>query len=464
MELRQTEVLIIGGGPGGYVAAIRAAQLGKSVTLVEGSGLGGTCLNVGCIPSKALIDVAATYHRLAGEAARGIKVNTVELDFPTVQSWKQGVVDRLSGGITQLLQARGVQVITGHATFTGAHEAQVQGATGSETIRFESAIIATGSESLHLPELPESNNIVDSTGALALTELPDHLVVVGGGYIGLELGIAFRKLGSQVTVVEMAERLLPSLDPDLVQVLRRSLDRLGIKVHLGSRVTGAHETAGTVELMLHTPSGEVTLAAEKVLVAAGRRPRTAGLGLDQAGIQLTDRGFIQVDASMRTTAPHIFAVGDVVGPPFLAHKASREGLIAAENTAGENAVLDVRGMPAVVFTDPEIAVVGLTEAEARANYAEVRVAKFPFAASGRALATNQPEGFAKVIADADGTVLGAQIVGPEASALLGEAGLAVEMGANLEDIALTVHAHPTLPEALMEAAEAALGRPLHMLR
>ncbi|MFO7245463.1 MAG: dihydrolipoyl dehydrogenase [Thermaerobacter sp.] len=465
------DVVVIGGGPGGYVAAIRAAQLGKEVLLVEREALGGVCLNVGCIPSKALISVASLYHRLQEEAERGLMVSGARVDLNKLQAWKQGVVDRLTGGVGQLLKGNDVQVTMGTATFTGPNQIIVETAGGgAEHYKFDHAIIATGSRPVELPAFPfDGRRILSSTDALALTELPGHLLVIGGGYIGLELGTVYAKLGSRVTVVEAADRLLPGTDPELVQVVARRLRRLGVEVHVNTLAQGFEDDGrvAKVRLSRRGDGGQeetFTVDADRVLVCVGRRPNSEGLGLDRAGVRVDDRGFIPVDQQMRTSAPHIFAIGDVVGGAMLAHKASHEGIVAAEVIAGEPAAFEPAAIPAVIFTDPEIASVGLTETQAEAQGYQVMVGRFPFAASGRALTTGESEGFVKVVADASShVVLGVHIVGHGASDLIGEGALAVEMAARLEDLALTIHPHPTLPESIMEAAEAALGQPIHVL-
>ncbi len=459
-----TDLVIIGGGPGGYVAAIRAAQHGREVTLVEAGELGGVCLNRGCIPSKALIDVAEAVHRLPAEAARGLRAGPPHLDMAAFQSWKEQVVGRLRGGVARLLEGAGVKVVRGRARLTGPAAAEVDTDDGRRAIAFRSCILATGSVPVSLPQLPfDGEWVISSTEALSLQEVPRSLAVVGGGYIGLELAVAYRKLGAEVTVVELLDRLLPAVDPELVAVLGRSLERLGITVLLGARATGRVEAAGRPYLRVEAGGAAHAIPADRVLVTVGRRPASGGLGLEAAGVALDERGFIRVDHAMRTSVPHIYAIGDLTGPPLLAHKASRQGLVAAEAASGRPAAMDVEVIPAVVFTDPEIATAGLTESEARAQGYEVAVGRFPFGASGRALAQGRGEGLAKVVADREsGVLLGVHLVGHEAGSLIGEAGLALELGATATDLALTVHAHPTLPEVLMEAAEVALGFPIHV--
>ncbi|HEY8450497.1 MAG TPA: dihydrolipoyl dehydrogenase [Bacillota bacterium] len=462
-----TDVLVIGGGPGGYPAAIRAAQLGKEVVLVEREALGGVCLNVGCIPSKALISAANSYRRIQEEAERGILVDNARVAMDKLQAWKQGVVERLTGGVAKLCEGNGVTVVRGTATFTGPNQVLVETEAGTSSYHFEHAIIATGSRPIELRAFPfDGERILNSTDALALADIPKHLLVIGGGYIGLELGTVFAKLGSQVTVVEMTNQLLPGTEPELVRVVERRLRRLGVTVHLETQAQRLEHTADGVRVTLRRLPGEetITIEADRVLVTVGRRPNSDNLGLDRAGVAVDERGFIRVDEQRRTSVGHIFAIGDVAGEPMLAHKATHEGLVAAEAIAGKRVAFEPAAIPAVIFTDPEIATVGWTEAQAQAAGHQVVVGRFPFQASGRALTTGETEGFVKIVADAEShVILGVQIVGPEASDLISEGALAIEMAARLDDLALTIHPHPTLSETLMEAAEAALGQPVHIL-
>lgn len=459
-----TQLLIIGGGPGGYVAAIRAAQLGLRVTLAEADALGGVCLNRGCIPSKALINAADSVHRMGREAARGILVSPPQVEMPALHAWKDQIVRRLGAGIAQLLAARNVTVVRGRARLTGRRTAEIATGAGVEPVRFDACILAAGSVPIDLPDLPVDGEwAITSTEALNLPEVPRRLVIVGSGFIGLEMGSAFRKLGADVTVVEVLDRLLPAMEPELVAVLARSLDALGVKVLLGARVTGRADRDGQAGVAVQQRTERFWLPADRVLVTVGRRPASDSLGLAAAGVTTDPRGWVQVNRSMATSVPGIYAVGDLVGGPLLAHKASREGIVAAEAAAGLPAAMDAQVIPAVAFTDPELAAAGLTEAEARRQGYDVQVGRFPFAASGRALVTGHGEGLAKVVVNRkSGVLLGVHIAGPEASNLIGEAALAIELGASAEDLALTIHAHPTLPEVLMEAAEAALGRAIHL--
>ncbi|MFQ6033877.1 MAG: dihydrolipoyl dehydrogenase, partial [Candidatus Bipolaricaulia bacterium] len=445
-----------------YGGAIRAAQLGKQVILVEKDELGGVCLNVGCIPSKALIHAAGLVHQAKSSQELGISAQ-VEVDFARLQRWKESIVERLTDGIARLCRGNGVKIVQGTAGFSGPHEAVVATEEGDLTVEFEDALIATGSRPIELPGLQFDGELVlDSTDALALEEIPEELFIVGGGYIGLEIGTAYAKLGSRVTVVEMMDQLLPGTESELVRPVARRLIGLNVEVYLQSKVDGLERDADGAELLVETPEGRRSFSAKKILVTVGRRPSSAGLGLEEAGVELDDNGFIKVDERFRTTVEHIYAVGDVIGGPLLAHKAIKEGELAAEEIAGL-APRSPKAIPAAIFTDPEIAMVGLTEAEAREQGHEPRIRRFPYGALGRALTKGAPEGFIKLVADSDGRLLGAQIVGAGASELVSEAALAIEVGARLEDLARTIHPHPTLSEGLGEAAAAALGRPLHIL-
>ena len=459
-----TELLIVGGGPGGYVAAIRAAQLGLETTLVEAENVGGVCLNHGCIPSKALIQAAHRYGELDDLAEMGIEVGERQIHPEKLQEWKAGVVEKLTGGVSNLLEHHSVQVIPGKAVFTGPKSVRVEGESSSQSIDFKHAIVATGSTQIELPGFEiDGETVIGSRQALQLTEIPDKLVVIGGGYIGLELGTVYAQLGSEVTVVEMLDQLLPGTEKDLVKVVEKRLKKLGITVHTQSKAQSLETTDDGATVTVETPDGETTLEADKVLLSIGRRPNSADIGLDAAKVETTDQGFIQVDETQRTSNDKIYAIGDVAGQPMLAHKASHEGLVAAAHIAGEPAASDWLTVPAVIFTDPEIAYAGLTESEAKEHGYDPVIGKFPFSASGRALSMNATDGFVKVVADRESeVVLGVQIVGPEASTMISEAALAIEMGARLEDLALTVHPHPTLSESIMEAAELALGQPIHV--
>ncbi len=464
----KTDVVVIGAGPGGYVAAIRLAQLGMQTAIVEKEALGGVCLNWGCIPSKALIYAAGLYEKFQDASKLGIHADNVRVDLDQLQAWKEGVVKKLTGGVGQLLKANGVQRIKGTAKFTGPTTLEVTSADDeTRTVTANQFLIATGSSSIQIPGFEfDGEHILESREALELKEIPNRLAVIGGGVIGLELGVYYAKMGSQVSVVEMTDTLLPGTDADILQTLKRSLKKRKVKVLTNTKAQSVEKTDNGFSLTVETDKGPETLEVDKLLVAVGRRPNSQNLGLDAAGVQVNDRGFIQVDNQLRTSAPHIFAIGDVTPGPLLAHRASKEGLVAAEVISGNTSeVIDYRALPAAVFTDPEIATVGLTEAEAVEQGHEIRVGKFPFQASGRALAMDDAEGMVKVIADAKtDQVLGVHMIGPEVSELIAEAALAIELCATTEDLALTVHAHPTLPESLMEAAEAVHGKAIHIFQ
>jgi dihydrolipoamide dehydrogenase len=466
----QHDVVVIGAGPAGYVCAIRLAQNGRKVTVIDRAEVGGVCLNRGCIPSKALIYAGGIFDKVSHHADElGIEQGGKPLNMTKLKAWKDGVVGKLTGGVGQLLKANGCTVISGDAKFTGPKTLEVKTSQGVETITFQACVIATGSRPAALPGFTvDQKKILDSTGALDQTSVPRSLLCIGGGYIGLELGTFFSKVGTQVTVVEAGPQLLGGVDPDLAKVVQKKLEKKGVSIFTGHGVKGMKDLgAKGVEVTFEPRSGgkPLTEVYEKVLVTIGRTPNSENLGLEKAGVQLDSKGFIRVDAQRRTTSAGIFAIGDIAGQPLLAHKGSKEGIVAADAIAGKKVAYDVVAMPAVIFTDPEIATVGWTEAEARAKGLQVQVGLFPFAANGRALSVGEPEGFVKMIGDAKtGRLLGVHIVGAEASNLISEAALALEMGAHVEDLALTVHPHPTLPETLMEAAEATLGHAIHIFQ
>jgi dihydrolipoamide dehydrogenase len=463
---RDTQVVVIGAGPGGYAAAFRAADLGREVTLIDSApALGGECLHHGCIPSKALLTATHLRDLIDSAQTMGIRVEGVSVDPGAMNQWKDGILLQLAKGLEQLAARRGVEIVHGHATFIGSRRLRVSSDDGAGTLRFEQAIIATGSRPIHLPGFEvDGERIMTSREALQLRAIPERLLVIGGGYIGLELGSVYARLGSQVTVAELTEQLLPGIDRDLVQVVQQALRKRGVDIHLRTKVTGIQRQGIHVTVSLAQEGGSTsTLEADHVLLAVGRRPNTDELGLDQTRVNLDARGFIQVDAQRRTADAHIFAVGDVTGEPMLAHKAAREGKVAAEVIGGEPSAFDNVCVPAVVFTDPEIALCGLSEAQARAAGYTVKVGKFPFRALGRALTLNATDGFVKVVADGERQViLGVRMVGSDVSDLISETVLAIEMGAQLEDLAGSIHPHPTLSEAVAEAAEVALERAIHI--
>ncbi|WP_238177974.1 dihydrolipoyl dehydrogenase [Paenibacillus contaminans] len=457
------DVLVVGAGPGGYVAAIRAAQLGKSVMIADKSEWGGICLNSGCIPSKALISAAHSYEAVSASQAMGITAEQVKVDFAKVQSWKNGIVKKMAGGIAGLLSGNQIQAIHGEITLINDHEAILNNGLEQLHIRFEYCILATGSHPIELKSLPFGGRILSSADALELQEIPGSLIVIGGGYIGIELGQTFSKFGAKVTILEGSERILPGFEQEMAQAVAKRLNKKGVTVHHQAIAISAKQTSKDVTVTFLVNGEERQITADYVLVAVGRRPNTDS-GLDRLGLRQMEGGLVHIDRQCRTSLPNIFAVGDIVAGPALAHKASYEGKVAAEAIAGMSSEVDYRAIPMVVFSDPELASVGLSEAEAAAQGIDIAVGKFPYAANGRALSLQANEGFVKLVADrATGIILGAQIAGAEASGLIAEMGLAVEMGATLQDVAITIHAHPTLGEMTMEAAEAALGYPIHQL-
>ncbi|MBI2070291.1 MAG: dihydrolipoyl dehydrogenase [Elusimicrobia bacterium] len=459
----QTEVLVIGAGPGGYVGAIRLAQLGKKVLLADKDKLGGECLNYGCIPSKALIAAGNLVHKIK-KGNFGIETQGLSVNLEKLQAWKGNLIGGLNRGIQGLLKGNGVQLFMGEAVFTGPRQATVTTAQGSDKIAFEKAVIATGSRPMEIPGFAvDGNRVIGSKEALELKVLPKSLVVIGGGVIGLEIGTYYAKLGVAVTVVELMNQLLPGIDPEFVIPVVRSLEKLGVKTYIETQAVGFQDKGAEAAVTLKTTHGEIELMAEKILLCVGRKPNSQSLGLDAAGVNVDSKGFIQVNEQGETSAPGIYAIGDVTPGPLLAHRSSAQALAAAQAIAG-GPFHSIGAVPWAVFTDPELAVVGLTERQAKEQGLSVLVGKFPFAASGRALAAGEPDGFVKVVADKNSKkVLGAGIVGPEASDLISEAALAVRLGATLDDVASTIHPHPTLPEAFHEACEAALGQAIHIL-
>jgi dihydrolipoamide dehydrogenase len=497
MSEQRFDAVVIGAGPGGYPAAIRLGQLKVKTAIIEREYIGGVCLNVGCIPSKAVIHAAKMFDKLGHSEDIGISIpGKPVLDMARLQAWKGGVVNKLTGGVRTLLKANKVEIFEGSATLgkpgPDGHRITIKSASGEQTIVAKNVVIATGSRPIEIPGFTigeqrepsggggpdgsaggagarprgiDQNRIIDSTGALALAAVPPRLIVIGGGYIGLELGMCYAKFGSKVTVVEALPRLLGTMDKDCVAVVDRKLKKMGVEVMVNTKAKAWEDKGDRAVLTVELNDGKpAAIDADKILLSVGRRPNSENLGLEAAGVAV-NKGFIVADDQLRTNVPGIYAIGDVIGGMMLAHKATKEGEVVAEIIAGHKAAFDVRAIPAVVFTDPEIASTGLTEEEAKAKgHAELKIGKFPFAALGRALSVNDTEGFVKVIADGKtGELLGVHIVGNGASDLISEASLGIEMGAVADDLRLTIHPHPTLSEGVMEAAAAALGEAIHIV-
>ncbi|RYM07296.1 dihydrolipoyl dehydrogenase [Sporolactobacillus sp. THM7-7] len=461
----EVDTIVIGAGPGGYVAAIRAAQLGQKVTIIEKEHVGGVCLNVGCIPSKALISASHRYEQAVHSEDFGIKTENVTLDFLKLQEWKEKVVSRLTGGVRSLLKAHDVELVEGEALFVGPDEVRVNHGYESSRYKFNHCILATGSSPIEIPGFKWSDRVLSSTGALALKEVPQKLVVIGGGYIGIELSSAFAGFGTEVVVLEGSPSILPAFDKRLIAPVKKKLKAKGVTIYTEAMAKGAEESASGVKVTAEIKGKSEVFDADYVMVTVGRRPNTKEIGLDLAGVETTDRGLIKVGRTGKTTSDKIYAIGDIVPGMALAHKASYEGKVAAEAISGQSSEIDYQAMPAVVFSDPEIATVGLSEKEAKEAGYEARSGQFPFAANGRALSLGETDGFLKIVTRAsDGLILGAQIVGANASDMIAEFGLAIEAGMTAEDIALTIHAHPTLGEIAMEAADVVLGKPIHIAK
>jgi dihydrolipoamide dehydrogenase len=472
MPEQRFDAVVIGAGPGGYPAAIRLGQLKIKTAIIEREYIGGVCLNVGCIPSKAVIHAAKMFDKLGHSEDIGITIpGKPVLDMAKLQAWKGVVVNKLTSGVRTLLKANHVEIIEGQATLgkpgPDGHRITVMTRTGEQTIIAKHVVLATGSRPFEIPGFQiDQQRIIDSTGALALPAVPPRLIVIGGGYIGLELGMCYAKFGSKVTVVEAMPRLLGTMDKDCVTIVERKLKKMGVEVMLDTKAKAWEDKADRAVLTVELKDGKTAaLDADKILLAIGRRPNSDGLGLDQAGVTVGKGGFVLADEQLRTNIPGIYAIGDLIGGMMLAHKATKEGEVVAEVIAGHNAAFDVRTIPAVVFTDPEISSTGLTEDEARAQgHTELKIGKFPFAALGRALSVNDTDGFVKVIADGKtGELLGVHIAGNGGSDLISEATLAIEMGAVADDLRLTIHPHPTLSEAMMEAAAASMGEAIHII-
>ena len=461
------DVIVIGAGPGGYPAAIRASQLGLKTLCVEKEYMGGVCLNWGCIPSKALIAAAGTVEKIRHADKMGITTTGVSVDLEKMQAWKGSIVKKLTTGVGGLIKANKGESVMGTAKITGPNTVEVKKADGKvETYEAKKGIIvATGATPIAIPGFElDGKVVITAREAVDLKKVPGNLVLIGGGVIALELGMVYQKLGAKVTVVEMMDQLLPSEDPDLVKVVEKRFVAKGGEVLTKAKAKGCTIKGGKATVTVEHNGKERTLPADVVLVAVGFRPNSKGLGLEEVGVKLDQRGHVLTNELIQTNIPSIYAVGDVSGPPYLAHKATKEGEIAAEVLAGHKAARDWRAMPAAIFTDPEIATAGLREKEARAQGREIRVGKFPFAVNGRAMALDETDGFVKTILDAKtNEVLGVGVVGPEASDIISEAALAIEMCAFGEDVGLTVHPHPTLGEGMMESFKHALGEAVHIL-
>ena len=462
-NVMKTELVVIGAGPGGYVAAIRLAQLGKKTVLVEKDDkLGGICLNYGCIPSKAMIYASDFLSRIKNASNMGINTENVSMDFEKMQEWKDGIVAKLNRGIDALCKGNNIEVVNGTAAFESSTRLKVKNGNEISYIDFEKAIIATGSKPIEMSNMKfDRDNILSSTEILCLKEIPKSLVVVGGGYIGLELSTVYAKLGSKVSVIEMAGQLLPGFDKAIVEIIHKKLEKLGVSIYLGAK---ADKFENSKIVAISEEKGTLSLEADKVLVAVGRYPNTKNLGLENTKAQLDNNGFIKVNENLQTGEKNIYAIGDVSHGQMLAHKASYQGKFVAEIIAGKKEKYEDSAVPSVIFTDPEIATVGMSEKDAENRGIKVKVGKFPFSVSGRAMTKSETEGFVKVISGKkDSRILGVEIVGADASDLISEASLGIKMKATLDDLVLTIHPHPTLSESLMEAAEATMGKAIHIL-
>ncbi len=461
------DAVVIGGGPGGYVCSIRLAQLKQKVLCVEKDEVGGVCLNWGCVPSKALIAASHTYEKAKDGASMGLICDNVRVDVNKMQDWKGGIVKKLTTGIRGLFRGNGVELVMGNAKITGKNQVTITTSEGgTQVVDAKNIVVATGSSTIEIPTFKfDGKKIIGAKEAVSLREIPKRMLVIGGGVIGLELGCVYQKLGSEITVVEATASLLPGVDPDLTAVVEKRLVKHGAKIMKSAKAAG-YETQGDGSLAVRVDLGDgkfETVVTDMVLVAVGMRPNGAGLGLEELGVKV-ERGFIPSDQLGRTAVPNIYAIGDVSGQPMLAHKASKEGEVVAEIIAGHKAAKDWVAIPAAIFTDPEIAVAGVSEEEAKKKGLDVKIGKFPFAALGRAMAVNETDGFFKIVSDkATHQVLGIHIVGPSASDLISEGALALEMHAFLEDIGLTIHPHPTLGEGMMEASMNGLGHAVHIL-
>lgn len=459
------ETVVIGSGPGGYVAAIRAAQLGQKVAIIEKEYIGGVCLNVGCIPSKALINAGHVYHNALSGDQFGVTAKDVTIDFTKTQEWKDTqVVNKLTSGIEYLLKKNKVEIVRGEAFFIDESSLRVMQEDGpGQTYNFKNVIVATGSRPIEIKGFKFGKRILDSTGALNIVEIPKELVVIGGGYIGSELAGAFANLGSKITILEGTSQIIPTFEKDMVKLVEKDFKSKGVDIITNAMAKNAEVNGDRVTVTYEVDGKESTVEADYVLVTVGRRPNTDELGLEVAGVEMTERGLVIVDKQGRTNKKNIFAIGDIVPGAALAHKASYEAKVAAEAIAGEPSQIDYIAMPSVCFTDPELASVGHTLASAKEAGLDVKASKFPFSGNGRALSLGQAEGFVRLVTTKeDHVIVGAQVAGPGASDVLAELTLAVEGGLNAEDIALTIHSHPSLAETIMDTAELVLGNPIHI--
>ena len=462
----ETQVLVIGGGPAGYVAAIRASQLGKEVTLVEEEGLGGVCLNHGCIPTKAMIHASNFFNTIKELDAMGISVEKYDVDIAKMREWKEGIISKLSNGIKSLMKKYGVEVIEGRAIFRSKNEVHIEGKSDVTGIKFKKCILATGSSPIEVPGFEFSKEgIISSRDALGLKEVPKKLIIIGGGYIGTEMGTVYGKLGCQVEIVEFQDRLIHVMDPEIVAVVAKKLKNFNVNVNLKSKAKSFLYENNTCKVTIENINGEKVLEADKVLVVVGRKPNTKYIGLDVADVKTDEKGFVIVDEQMKSSNSNIFAIGDIAGQPMLAHKAIRQGKVAAEVIGGQASAYDNKVIPSVVFNDPELVSVGYTLKEAQEKGFEAKEGRYPFSASGRAQTLNETDGFLKLVSDANsGVILGMQAVGTNVSNVVSEVALAIEMGATVEDISLTIHPHPTISEAIMEAADSVLGKNVHTIK